>query len=397
MRPTSRAAGRARATGTTRCRAHGTRSTGTSSFGYRSIPSGRASCTTKRCPRSISRAPSSARCAGRSSARCTSRGRSSGSSERGTRCRRIRVRVVERSGAATDEELVWRSGELVAKRAAPPHADEEASPRWNGKRADRVERLTEELCERSNQCVARRGVDHFQGQAVELVDDADGGSRQPDVCRERLSRHCGRGELVDITGRVDRFATNGIAHRVRRGRAFRSAVDGNHTERVWPNESVHAPAGGVVTEPEKAVGLIHGDTDLSARGHAEGTRKVVAVEGRHQAVTCHAIEHAQVRVQEIRPGGVDDDAQVLAGCGADRVFIPVSGAIDGFRRHRIHRHPRAAPSDSTAKRYGPRSESASDQPAPLTSISYQPVAGRSTRSVWWSPSAAADVPLNTIE
>src|SRR5438132_1323417 len=83
---------------TTRSRARGTRSTGTSNSGCRSIPSGRARCTTNRCPPSTSRAPSSARCVGRSSARCTSRGRSSGSSGRGTRCRRTRRRPTQTPG-----------------------------------------------------------------------------------------------------------------------------------------------------------------------------------------------------------------------------------------------------------------------------------------------------------
>ena len=45
-------------------------------FGCRSIRSGRASSTTRRCRPSTSRAPSSARCAARSSARCTTPARS---------------------------------------------------------------------------------------------------------------------------------------------------------------------------------------------------------------------------------------------------------------------------------------------------------------------------------
>src|SRR6266568_4088800 len=85
------------ATATTRYRARATRSTGTSSSGCRSIPTGRVSCTMRPSPPSTSRARSSARCAGRSSARCTSRARSSGRRGSGSRRPSRRGRRSERT------------------------------------------------------------------------------------------------------------------------------------------------------------------------------------------------------------------------------------------------------------------------------------------------------------
>src|SRR4051812_2401597 len=70
MPPTSRAAVLARPTVTTRSRVRATSSTGTSSSPSRSIRTALANTTTRRSRRSTSRAPSFARCAGRSSARC---------------------------------------------------------------------------------------------------------------------------------------------------------------------------------------------------------------------------------------------------------------------------------------------------------------------------------------
>ena len=67
--PTSPGAVRERGTATTRSRARGTPSTGTSSSPFRSIRRRRRRSTTKRFPTTRSRPPSSAPCAGRSSAR----------------------------------------------------------------------------------------------------------------------------------------------------------------------------------------------------------------------------------------------------------------------------------------------------------------------------------------
>jgi phosphomethylpyrimidine synthase len=74
--PMSPAEERVRVIGMMRYPVRATHSTGRSSSASVSIRSERRSITTRRCPRNISRAPSSAECAARSSVRCTIRGRS---------------------------------------------------------------------------------------------------------------------------------------------------------------------------------------------------------------------------------------------------------------------------------------------------------------------------------
>src|SRR5438034_1230385 len=166
------------ATETTHCPGRGSGSTGTSSSVSPWTPRARARCTTSPCPPSTSRAPSSARCAGRSSARCTSRGRSSGSSGRTparwrTRCRQTRSLPHER--------------ERSHRKAADP-----LYPRW-----DREE--------------PEPGRRHAI-QPAQVLDDRDARCQQSGVDRPRAIA-----VVVDVQ-RVDADQCRVAVHEVPRGR-----------------------------------------------------------------------------------------------------------------------------------------------------------------------------------